>query len=128
MPLMPQQVARVAPAPSRAVSRRGFLKGSFGAAGTLGVLAGGGTAYAAAEAAFELTVTDYRPVLANWPAGHRFTIAVIADLHAGGPNMGISRVRRVVDTANALGCDLIVLLGDYFATHPFVTTRVPHPQ
>jgi predicted MPP superfamily phosphohydrolase len=63
-------------------------------------------------------------VLPNWPAGQGLTIAVIADLHAGGPNMGAGRVRRVVDTTNALGCDLIVLLGDYIATHRFVTSRV----
>jgi predicted MPP superfamily phosphohydrolase len=36
-------------------------------------------------------------------------------------------VRQVVDAANALGSDLIVILGDYFATHRFVTERVPHP-
>jgi predicted MPP superfamily phosphohydrolase len=33
----------------------------------------------------------------------------------------------VVDAAQALGSDLIVVLGDYFATHHFVTERVPHP-
>jgi predicted MPP superfamily phosphohydrolase len=40
--------------------------------------------------------------------------------------MGLARVRQVVDAANALGCDLIVLMGDYFATHRFVTEHVPH--
>ncbi|MCX7297980.1 MAG: metallophosphoesterase, partial [Hyphomicrobiales bacterium] len=49
-----------------------------------------------------------------------------ADLHAGGPNMGVARVRQVVDAANALSCDLTVLLGDFFATHRFVTEHVPH--
>src|ERR1039457_1574746 len=32
-----------------------------------------------------------------------------------------------VEAANDLGSDLIVILGDYFATHRFVTERVPHP-
>jgi predicted MPP superfamily phosphohydrolase len=41
--------------------------------------------------------------------------------------MGLERVRQVVDVANALGSDLMVVLGDYFATHGFVTERVPHP-
>jgi predicted MPP superfamily phosphohydrolase len=40
--------------------------------------------------------------------------------------MGLARVRQVVDTAQALDSDLIVILGDYFATHRFITERVPH--
>jgi len=72
-------------------------------------------------------VTDYRLSPPGWPADRRLTIAVIADLHAGGPNMGLERVRQVVDSANMLGCDLVVLLGDYFATHRFVTEHVPPP-
>jgi predicted MPP superfamily phosphohydrolase len=54
-------------------------------------------------------------------------MTVIADLHAGGPNMGLARVRQVVDAANELGSDIVLLLGDYFATHRFVTERVPPP-
>ena len=57
--------------------------------------------------------------------GRRLTIAVIADLHAGGPNMGLARVAQVVDAANTLQSDLIVMFGDYFATHRFVTEVVP---
>jgi predicted MPP superfamily phosphohydrolase len=79
------------------------------------------------EAATGLVVTDYRLSPPDWPADRRLTIAVIADLHAGGPNMGLDRVRQVVDSANVLGCDLVVLLGDYFATHRFVTGYVPPP-
>jgi hypothetical protein len=84
-------------------------------------------AYAAAQAANDLIVTDYRPVPPGWPDTHRLSITVVADLHAGGPNMGLERVRQVVDAAQALNSDLIVVLGDYFATHRFVTERVPHP-
>jgi predicted MPP superfamily phosphohydrolase len=36
-------------------------------------------------------------------------------------------VRQVVDAANKLGSDLTVVLGDFFATHRFVTEVVPHP-
>ena len=53
---------------------------------------------------------------------------MIADLHAGGPNMGIERVVQVVDAGNALTCDLVVLMGDYFATHRFVTEHVAPPE
>jgi uncharacterized protein len=40
--------------------------------------------------------------------------------------MGIERVRQVVDAGIALGSDLVVILGDFFATHRFVTERVAH--
>jgi predicted MPP superfamily phosphohydrolase len=81
--------------------------------------------YAGAEAAIELVITRYAPAVPGWPPGRRLTITVIADLHAGGPNMGLARVRQVIDAANALQSDLVVLLGDFFATHRFVTERVP---
>ncbi|MEI7804210.1 MAG: metallophosphoesterase [Hyphomicrobiales bacterium] len=106
------------------VSRRGFLTGGFGLAGLAG--GGGSMAYAAVSAAHDLRITPYRLTPPGWPAGKKLSITVIADLHAGGPNMGIDRVRQVVDAANGLGSDLVVLLGDYFATHWFVTERVPH--
>jgi uncharacterized protein len=108
------------------LTRRGFFKTGLGLVGATGFALGGPAAYAGAEAAFELKVTTYRPSPRAWPSGRRLSIAVIADLHAGGPNMALGRVRQVVDTCNALDCDLIVLLGDYFATHRFVTQRVPH--
>jgi len=107
------------------LSRRGLLKAGLG----LTALAGmpGTAAYAATQAANDLIVTDYRLSPPGWRARHRLAITVIADLHAGGPNMGIARVRQVIDMANALGGDLIVVLGDYFASHRFVTEVVPPP-
>jgi predicted MPP superfamily phosphohydrolase len=72
-------------------------------------------------------VTPYRIVSPRWTSGQRLRITVIADLHAGGPNMGVERIRGIVDTANALQSDVVVLLGDYFATHRFVDPVVPHP-
>ena len=108
------------------VTRRRLLKGGLALTGVAGLVMPGTGAYAAAQAADDLIVTDYRPVLPKWPDAHRLTITVIADLHAGGPNMGLARVRQVADAAQALNSDLIVILGDYFATHRFVTERVPH--
>jgi predicted MPP superfamily phosphohydrolase len=116
----------VQPAPRRGISRRGLIKSGLGLTGLAGLVMPGTAAYAAVEAAHDLVVTDYRPVPPGWPDAHRLSITVIADLHAGGPNMGLERVRQVVDAANALGSDLVVVLGDYFATHPFVTEKVPH--
>ena len=112
------------PQVSSGLTRRGLIKTGLGLTGIAGLMLPGTCAYAAMEAANGLAITDYRLTPPGWPAGQRLTIAVIADLHAGGPNMGIERVRQVVDGGNALGCDLVVLLGDYFATHRFVTERV----
>jgi hypothetical protein len=84
-------------------------------------------AYAAMQAANDLVMTEYRLSPPIWPKGQSLTITVVADLHAGGPNMGHERVRHVVDAANELRSDLTVVLGDFFATHRFVTEHVPHP-
>ena len=62
---------------------------------------------------------------AAWPPGLPLTIAAIADLHAGEPHVSLGRVEAVVAAANALRPDLIVLLGDYAASHRFVTRAVP---
>ena len=116
----------VRPAPTRRMSRRGLLKTGLGLTGIAALAAPGTAAYAAVEAAHDLAITDYRPVPPAWPDAHRLSITVVADLHAGGPNMGLERVRQVVDAAQALNSDLIVILGDYFATHKFITEVVPH--
>jgi predicted MPP superfamily phosphohydrolase len=108
------------------VTRRGLLKTGLGLTGIAGLIPATTGAYAAVEAAHDLTITRYRPVPPGWPDKQRLSITVIADLHAGGPNMGIARIAEVVDAANTLGSDLIVVLGDYFATHAFVTEPVPH--
>ena len=112
--------------PAIALTRRGLIKTGLGLTGIAGIVTTGTITYAAMEAANGLSITDYRLTPPGWPPGQRLTIAVIADPHAGGPNMGIARIRQVVDAANALSCDLTVLLGDYFATHRFVTEHVPH--
>jgi predicted MPP superfamily phosphohydrolase len=109
------------------VTRRGLIKTGLGLTGLAGVMLPATTVYAAMEAANGLSVTDYRLTPPGWPAGQPLTLAVVADLHAGGPNMGLERIRQVVDAANALRCDLTVLLGDFFATHRFITEHVPPP-
>jgi predicted MPP superfamily phosphohydrolase len=120
-----KDTATFAPSPRPApLTRRTVLRSGLGLIGAAGLLGGASGGYALAEAAFELKVTPYAPRPQNWPAGRRLSIAVIADLHAGGPNMGTSRVDQVVDTCNGLNCDLIVLLGDFFANHHFVTEHL----
>jgi predicted MPP superfamily phosphohydrolase len=110
--------------PPPRVSRRRVLAG---AAGLVGLSSAATAVYAGAIEPQGLVVTRYAPTPANWPAGRKLTITVIADLHAGGPDMTLPHVRQVVDTANALRSDLVVLLGDYIARYRFVTERVPDP-
>ncbi len=104
------------------VTRRRLMLGGLGLAG-----AGASTAaYATGIEAFELRTTRYRLTPPGWPAARRLSIAVIADLHAGGPNMGLAQIRDVIDATLGQHADLIVVLGDYFATHRFITEHVPH--
>jgi predicted MPP superfamily phosphohydrolase len=106
------------------VTRRQLLTG---ATGLVGLSAAATVTYAGAIEPMELVVTRYAPKLPAWPAGHKLSVTVIADIHAGGPNMTLPHIRHIVDTANALRSDLIVILGDFIATHRFVTERVPDP-
>ena len=76
------------------------------------------------EPGWRLEVTPYRLSLPGWPAGLKLRIAVLADLHVGEPYMGLGRIRRIVDTANDLKPDVTVVLGDYHASHHFVSREV----
>src|SRR3954469_17533468 len=52
--------------------------------------------------------------LRAWPpalAGLR--VGVIADLHAGSPQIDEQRIERIVDRVNVESVDLVALLGDY---------------
>lgn len=61
----------------------------------------------------------------GWPQGRKMRLVMLADLHAGGPNMGEDRVQQAVDLANAQGGDMILLMGDYRASHRWQTRQVP---
>ena len=55
--------------------------------------------YRAVYAAIEpegLVVTRYALTPLGWPADHRLSVAVIADLHAGGPDMQLPHVRHAI--------------------------------
>ncbi len=96
-----------------------------------GVLAAGmaGASYAVVvEPGFRLVVTSYDVILPDWDQRPPLSICVTSDVHAGKPWMPLSRVKRIVATANALAPDLHVVLGDLPAHHRFVTARVPMPD
>jgi uncharacterized protein len=112
------------------VTRRGLIAG---ATGLISLSAFGTAGYAAAIEPHSLVVTPYALKPPGWPAGHKLTITVIADLHAGGPDMPLPDVQRIVDTANALKSDLVVMLGDYrtsfhtFERYHFAIERIADP-
>src|SRR5947207_7797779 len=98
------------------ISRRGF----FRFVGALGLSGLGAAAYGFGFENFrwpKITQYHVRPKL--WPTGLALKVAAIADIHACEPWMTAARIRWMVETANGLGADLIVLLGDYSAGHKF---------
>ncbi len=98
------------------ITRRQFVR--FAAAA---LLSGAATAgYAFAVEPYRLIFPRYRISLPGWPEGLRLTIAMIADLHICRPWMTVERVASIVEQTNALGADMVVLLGDFVATHRFV--------
>jgi uncharacterized protein len=113
-----------APPPPR-VSRRRVLKN---AAKLAGLSAAATVVYAGAIEPEGLVVTRYAPKPPGWPAGRKLSITVIADLHAGGPDMQLPHIRRIVDRASTLNSDIVLLLGDFIASYRFAITRVPDPD
>jgi uncharacterized protein len=102
-------------------SRRQVLKWLL----RLGLGATAAAVYAAAiEPLLLLRTTRYDLKLRHWPPGLDLSIAIIADLHACRPWMDVERIESVVDRTNALGADLILLLGDYEARHDFMTGQI----
>jgi len=103
------------------MTRRGFLKWLSGLALSGAALTG----YAfAIEPGFRLRIQRYAFTPPNWTPGLKLRVACLADPHLGEPHMPLSRLRKIVDTANRLEPDLVLLLGDYAAGHRFVTRQV----
>jgi predicted MPP superfamily phosphohydrolase len=115
----------LAPAAMPLVTRRRLVTGAVGLVGLSAIAT---AAYAGVIEPLGLIVTPYKLTPPGWPAHHKLTMTVIADLHAGGPDMTLPHVRRVVDTANALRSDVVVLLGDFKAWYRFKTTPVADPD
>ncbi|MGH6771196.1 MAG: metallophosphoesterase [Xanthobacteraceae bacterium] len=103
------------------ITRRRFLQW-FAPLGVVGSLAA--TYAVIVEPLYLRRVTRYDVTPPRWPTGLNLTIAVVADVHACKPWMDIDRIESIVEQTNALGADLIVLVGDYVVAHRFITGHV----
>ena len=66
----------------------------------------------------QLVVQRQSISLPHWsPALNHLKVAVLADLHVGCLSVSVSRLRRVIATTNAQEPDLILMLGDFVASH-----------
>ncbi|MFZ0608266.1 MAG: metallophosphoesterase [Xanthobacteraceae bacterium] len=104
--------------PKRRLTRRHFIAAG---AGLIALAPIATVAYAGGVEPMGLVVTRYAVTPSQWPAGRKLTITVIADLHAGGPDMKLPHIRHAVDTAQTLDGDIIVLLGDFTAWYRHFT-------
>jgi uncharacterized protein len=103
------------------ISRRHFLRFSAG----LGATSISTVAYGFSEPVLRLRVARYEIAPPQWPAGFHLKIAVVADVHACDPWMSLQHIQAIVERTNALGADIIVMLGDYVAGHRHVTRFIP---
>jgi predicted MPP superfamily phosphohydrolase len=103
------------------ISRRHFIT----LAASSGLLTAGSAAYGAGSAAYDLRVKRYDLQPPQWPKDFQLKIAAIADLHVCDPWMDLDRVADIVKHTNALGADMIVLLGDYVSGMRHVTRFIP---
>ncbi|MFN3827331.1 MAG: metallophosphoesterase [Micavibrio sp.] len=68
---------------------------------------------------FRLKVTRWDVRTEKWTYQRELKIAVLTDMHMIWPWMTRKHLMKAVEKANSLQPDIIVLLGDYVATHPF---------
>jgi len=67
----------------------------------------------------QLKIKEYNVKTEKWGDNKPIRIALIADTHAIWPWMTEKRLKKIVHKTNNLNPDLILMLGDYVATHPF---------
>ena len=103
------------------ITRRGFLQVLGG--GFASAMALGGYAFAI-EPLTRLKIARYALTPPGWTPGLKLRIVALADLHACEPWMSARRIASICERANALGGDIIVLLGDYASGMNLVTRYV----
>lgn len=70
-----------------------------------------------------VSVAQYRPQLSGWPHDFPLRIAMLSDFHIAEPWLGVRALEGLVERTNALGPDIVLLLGDY-AEGPRFSRRV----
>jgi len=75
------------------------------------------------EPSLRLRVRKWRVRRDGWP-GPPLRIAVVSDLHAGEPFVGLKRIKQIVRRTNAISPDLTLLLGDFARGHRIETRPV----
>lgn len=75
--------------------------------------------YACLIEPFRLVVTDYTVKTSKWNSDKPLKIILLTDLHSISPWMTPSHTQDIVDKANSLDPDVILLLGDYVGDTPF---------
>lgn len=68
---------------------------------------------------FRLKVTAWPVATEKWNGHDELRIAILADPHMIWPWMTPAHLRRIVERTNRQAPDIVLLLGDYVATHPF---------
>jgi uncharacterized protein len=103
------------------LTRRHVLQG----AGALTLATAGLGSYACVvEPGFRLDITTYQITPPRWTPGLKLKAALVADIHACEPLMSAARIRHIAAVTNSLQPDIIFLLGDFNAGHPYVTGPV----
>lgn len=94
------------------ITRRQFIVGGA----TAGAASLGLGSYAfAVEPRFRLIVTEWDLPTARWPHEKPLRVVLVADIHACRPWMPAERIRWIVEKANSVGGDIVLLLGDYIS-------------
>ena len=101
-------------------------RGRIAAAATAAAAALATAAYATLVEPRRLRVRRRTLRLPNWPrALDGLTVAVIADLHAGAPQIDESALRKLVARVNETRPDLVVLLGDHVDDDHHLGDEIP---
>ncbi len=77
------------------------------------------------EPALRLRVKKWTLRRDGWPKDRPIRIAVLTDIHAAEPFTSLNRLRKVVARTNAVGADLIVILGDLSSDHELTGRAIP---
>lgn len=76
-------------------------------------------AYAACIEPFRLVITEWSVTTEKWTKPKPLKIVLLADMHVIYPSMTKDHLDHIIERANQLNPDIVLLLGDYVATHPF---------